>query len=90
MSGSYVHHKKLEVQREMFAGEPRELQRLSDTRWACRYVACRNVMDRLTAIMQVLEDISDEDNPDRAVEARGLLVQIDLILLDALQCLERY
>jgi len=27
--------------------------------------------------MQVLEDISDEDNPDRAVEARGLLIQID-------------
>lgn len=84
MSGSYVHHKWLAVQRDMFDGEPRELQRLSDTRWACRYVACRNVMDRLPAIIQVLGDISDEDNPGRAVEARGLLFQIDLNFIGCL------
>ncbi|CAB1425167.1 unnamed protein product [Pleuronectes platessa] len=34
--GSYAHEKWLKVQQEMFKGEgPRELQRLSDTRWAC-------------------------------------------------------
>ncbi|XP_053286397.1 zinc finger MYM-type protein 1 isoform X2 [Pleuronectes platessa] len=85
MSGSYAHEKWLKVQQEMFKGEgPRELQRLSDTRWACRYVACRNVMDRLPAIVCVLEDISHEDNPDRAVEARGILHQIDLNFIGCL------
>ena len=33
MSGSYVHNQWLQVQREMFDGPPRELQRLCDTRW---------------------------------------------------------
>ena len=85
MSGSYAHDKWLKVQQEMFKGEgPRELQRLSDTRWACRYVACRNVMNRLPAIVCVLEDISHEDNPDRAVEARGILHQIDLNFIGCL------
>lgn len=78
MSGSYVHNKWLEVQREMFDGAPRELQQLSDTRWACRHIACRNVMDRLPAIVQVLEEIASENQPQRAVEARGILAQIDL------------
>lgn len=78
ISGSYVHNKWLEVQREMFDGPPRELQQLSDTRWACRHIACRNVMDRLPAIVQVLEEIASENHPQRAVEARGILAQIDL------------
>uniref|UniRef100_A0A8P4KJH8 Zinc finger MYM-type protein 1 n=1 Tax=Dicentrarchus labrax TaxID=13489 RepID=A0A8P4KJH8_DICLA len=68
MSGSYVHNKWLEVQREMFDGAPRELQQLSDTRWACRHIACGNVMDRLPAIVQVLEEIASENHPQRAVE----------------------
>ena len=33
-SASYVHLKWLSIQREMY-GRTRELQRLSDTRWAC-------------------------------------------------------
>nr|XP_054607093.1 zinc finger MYM-type protein 1-like [Nothobranchius furzeri] len=78
ISGSYVHNRWLEVQREMFDGAPRELQQLSDTRWACRHIACRNVMDRLPAIVQVLEEIASEKHPQRAVEARGILAQIDL------------
>lgn len=78
MSGSYVHNKWLEVQWEMFDGAPRELQQLSDTRWACRHIACRNVMDRSPAIVQVLEEIGSENHPQRAVEARGILAQIDL------------
>ncbi len=77
-SSSYVHHKWLKVQSEMFEGAPRELQRLSDTRWACRYITCRNLMDRLSAVKRVLEDISEGRHPDKAVEARGLLGRIDL------------
>lgn len=78
VSGSYVHQRWLEVQREMFQGAPRELQRLIETRWACRYNACKTVRDRLSAIIRLLKEISEEQNGDRAVEARGLLAQIDL------------
>lgn len=81
MSGSYIHHKWLEVQQEMYGGQPRELQQLSDTRWACRYFDCCNMMDRLPAVLSVLEDIADERNGDRSVEAQGLLGQIDLLSL---------
>ncbi|XDV31283.1 hypothetical protein PO909_034004 [Leuciscus waleckii] len=78
LSGSYVHTKWLKVQQEMFDGAPRELQRFSDTRWACRQAACRNVLDRLPAIIHVLEEIASEMHPQRAVEARGILGQLDL------------
>uniref|UniRef100_A0A8C6SRB2 Zinc finger MYM-type protein 1-like n=1 Tax=Neogobius melanostomus TaxID=47308 RepID=A0A8C6SRB2_9GOBI len=78
VSGSYVHQRWLEVQREMFQGAPRELQRLIETRWACRYNACKTVKDRLPAIIRLLKEIAEDQNGDRAVEARGLLAQIDL------------
>lgn len=78
MSGSYAYSKWISVQKEMFTSSPRELPKLSDTRWGCRYTACRNIMDRLPAVIRVLKDISDEDNPHRAVEARGLHSQINL------------
>lgn len=77
-SGSYVHPKWLAIQREMYEGPPRELQRLSDTRWACRFIALRNVMDRLPALQRVLQEIAREHRGDRTIVARGLLAQIDL------------
>ncbi|XP_069482613.1 zinc finger MYM-type protein 1-like [Ambystoma mexicanum] len=78
VSGSYVHQRWLEVQRDMFQGAPREFQRLIETRWACRYNACKTVRDRLPALIRLLKEISEERNGDRAVEARGILAQIDL------------
>lgn len=68
----------MEVQAEMFSGPPRELQSLSDTRWACRGIACRNLFDRLSAVLKVLDDISYEVDPERSTKARGLMFQIDL------------
>ena len=73
-----MHQSWLEIQMEMFQGPPRELQRLIDTRWACRYNACKTLRDRLPAIMRLLKEISEEQNGDRAIEAGGLLAQIDL------------
>lgn len=78
MLGSYIHHKWLVVQREMYGGQPRELQRLSDTRWECRHFACGNMTGKLLAVLCVSEDIADERSGGRSVEARGLLDQIDL------------
>ena len=71
-SGSYVHRRWIDIQTEMYPNQaPRELQRLSDTRWACRYYACRNVQNRLCAIINLLTILQDDDNSDRAVDARG-------------------
>lgn len=79
ISGSYVHMKWLSVQKELYPQQqPRELQALSDTRWACRYVACRNLMDRLPAVLRLLQDIGLERSGERSVEAKGLLSQIDV------------
>lgn len=79
MSGSAVHSKWLNVQKEMYSGDaPRELQALSDTRWASRYNACRNLWDRLPAVVKVLEDLAEENSGERSIGARGLLPQINL------------
>ena len=57
VSGSFVHARWLEIQKELFPGErPRELQRLSDTRWSCRYAACRAVRDSLTVVLKLLNE----------------------------------
>ncbi len=52
-----MHTKWLEIQREMYGGQSREIPRLSDTRWACRYVACHNLLGRLPAVVRVLQEI---------------------------------
>jgi hypothetical protein len=88
-SGSYVHRRWIDIQSEMFPNQAaRELQRLSDTRWACRYYACRNFQNRFSAIVRLLTILQDDDNSDRAVDARGLLAQIDgsFILLLEIFC----
>nr|XP_023849718.1 zinc finger MYM-type protein 1-like [Salvelinus alpinus]XP_023849719.1 zinc finger MYM-type protein 1-like [Salvelinus alpinus] len=79
VSDSYVHLKWLAVQKELYPQQqPRKLQRLTDVRWACRYMACRNLRDRLPAVLRVLQDITLENSGDGSVEERGLLSQIDL------------
>jgi len=76
-SNSVMHQNWCDVQKELYPNEPpRQLQRLSDTRWACRVAACRNVRDRLDAVVVMLEDTA-ETSSDRAIEARGLLSLID-------------
>lgn len=50
VSGSYVHQMWLEIHRDMFQGPPRELQRLIDTRWGCRYNACKTVRGQPSCI----------------------------------------
>ena len=89
ISGSYVHQKWLDVQKEMYEGQPRELQKLSDTRWACRYLACRNLMDRLPAVLRVLHDIATENSGERSVDARGLLTQLDISFVSLLATFRR-
>ncbi|PIK48039.1 putative zinc finger MYM-type protein 1-like [Apostichopus japonicus] len=47
------------------------------TRWACRVDACRVMKDRFPVVVRLLGEIGNEDNADRAVEAKGLLAQLD-------------
>jgi hypothetical protein len=76
--GSAVRAKWVELQQRCYPGETsRQLKRLSDTRWACRYAACHVIRDRLEVIILLLEELIDGENRDRAVEARGLLSLLD-------------
>ena len=69
----------MELQKQILPGfPPRQFQSLSDTRWACRVVSCRNIRDSLQALVKTLRQIADEPNSGRAIEARGLIAVIDL------------
>lgn len=41
-------------------------------------MACRNMRERLPAVLKVLQEIAHEKSGDRSVEARGILSQIDV------------
>lgn len=56
--------------------QPRELQRLSDTRWACRYNTVNAICHTLDAILATLEDISEDSDGAKATQAIGLLLQV--------------
>ena len=74
----YVHSKWVDLQKDLYPGEQiRELKRLSDTRWACRVDACRVIRDRFAALVRLLDEIGNETHADRAVDAKGLLAQLN-------------
>lgn len=79
-----MHTKWHDIQKEMYGGQPREMPSLSDTRWACRFSACRNMLDRLPAVYRVLQQIGQEKDGDRATDARGLLAQLDVSFIGVL------
>ena len=54
----------------------RELVRLSDTRWACRYISVNTVCHTFDAVLATLTEIADGDDAGKAVSARGLLSQV--------------
>lgn len=68
-SGSAVHPKWLPIQSEMYEGPLREHQQLGDTHWACRFIALRNIMERLPALKRLLQEIAQEYKGERSVEA---------------------
>jgi len=57
------------------------LQKLSDTRWSCRYVACKAVRDRFAAIISLLTELANDCNAHRALEARTLWSAIDAVFV---------
>ena len=63
------------------------MQKLSDTRWACRYSACKAIRDTLQAICLLLDEMSTSKNAQRAVEARSLISAIDANFVITLELL---
>lgn len=77
MSTSKAHVLFLEKQKQLHPEkQSKELQRLSDTRWACRSLALNAIASTYDAIIATLEYISDDSDKAKAVEAIGLLHQI--------------
>ena len=82
MSDSYVQTKWKIMQHEMSPGlPPIELQRLSDTCWACRYYSVLAVLKSLPVILKVLDEIIDEPNSDRSLDACALKGLLDFQFL---------
>lgn len=57
-----------------------ELQRLRDTRWACRVAVCTAVIKTFPAILVSLDEIIATKSK-RATEARGLREQLNISFL---------
>jgi len=78
-SHSVTHQRWNDTQKQLYPDDvPRQLQRLSDTRWACRVVARRNIRNLLDALIEFLFAMSNCNNADRAIVATGLLVLLDI------------
>ena len=70
MSTTKSHVVFLEKQKELHYGkQPRELERLSDTRWACCYVSVDAVCCTLDPVLATLEQISEDSDADKATES---------------------
>ena len=54
----------------------RQLQRLSDTRWACRQNAISTICCTFDAVVAALMKITNDGDGSRAAEARGLFLQV--------------
>lgn len=56
--------------------QPMELQRLSDTRLVCRYAAVNAICNTYDSLLPTIEEVAESSNSQKAVEARGLLSQV--------------
>lgn len=77
VSASKVHELYLEKQSELHPTKQiRQLQRLSDTRWACRYFAVDVVCSTFDSIIATLESLMDGEDRTKGTEATGILLQV--------------
>ena len=67
----------LAKQKELYPDkQPFQMQRLSDTRWACRYNAVNALCVTYDSLLATLEHIADDSDSAKAVQAKGLYLQI--------------
>ena len=78
LSSSKCHSIFMQQQKEIYPDkQPRQLQRLSDTRWACRQGAVNAVCYTFDAIVATLSTVIEGNNGAKSAEARGLLAQVN-------------
>ena len=79
VSSSKIHVLFMKKQNEINPNkQPLELQKLSDTRWVCRYAAVHAVCCTFDSLLFRVEEVADSSVGEytQAVEARGLYHQI--------------
>ena len=77
LSSSKCHAIYVSEQSVLYPGKSiRQLQRLPDTRWACRQSAISTICYTFDAVVATLIKITDDGDGSRAAEARGLLLQV--------------
>ena len=77
MSTNKVHTLYIEQQHHLYPNKPpRQLQKLSDTCWACRFLAVDAVCSTFRAILATLQKVVDSDDKVKVVEAKGILLQV--------------
>jgi len=77
MSASKAHTTFVAIQKWLHPDKPtRELQKLSDTQWACRHGAVNAICCTFDLQISTLEEIAEGSDPTKAVEANGLLLQV--------------
>ena len=71
--------------------QPRQLEKLSDTRWTCRYSSINAICYTFESLLMTLDVISNGSHHSKVIEARGLLHQVkqfkflmNLIMFDRL------
>ena len=77
MATSKAHSLFVTTQKRLHSDKPKhELQKLSDTRWACRHVAVNAICYTYDSLLSTIEEISEGSDRLKAVEAQGLLLQV--------------
>jgi len=77
ISAAKAHTIYIEQQTVLYPNKPvRQLQRLSDTRWACRFFAVDAVYTTYGAILATLQMIVDGDDREKATKAMGIFLQV--------------
>ena len=77
ISTSKCHVIFMQQQTALYPGKQhRQLQRLSDTRWACRQSAISAICYRFDAIIGTLVEVVNGNDGAKAAEANGILLQV--------------
>ena len=77
VSTSKVHVVFIEKQLSLHPSkQPLELQKLSDTRWVCRYAAVNAICCTYDALLLTIEEVAESSDSSKAIEARGLYHQV--------------
>ena len=77
LSSSKCHAIYVSEQSRLYPGKSiRQLQRLSDTRWACRQSAINTICYTFDVVVAALIKITGNGDGSRVADARGLLLQV--------------